>query len=81
MKVRVLFFARYGELVGQDEREVTIPGTATVGDLLSQLRSSLPGAEKFPVRPMVAVNQAHSGLEASLSEGDEIALLPPLAGG
>ena len=81
MKVRVLFFASYSDLVGQEEQEVTVAAPATVADLLRHLRAALPGADRLPDRPLVAVNHAHSGMDAALAEGDEIALLPPMAGG
>jgi len=40
-----------------------------------------PGAERIPERPMVALNQTHSKLAAQVADGDELALLPPMAGG
>jgi molybdopterin converting factor small subunit len=42
---------------------------------------SLPGGEQIPPRPLCAVNLTHAGLDTRLAEGDEVALLPPLAGG
>jgi molybdopterin converting factor small subunit len=53
---------------------------ATVADALDHVRS-LPGGEQIPPRPLCAVNLAHVGLDTRLAEGDEVALLPPLAGG
>jgi molybdopterin converting factor small subunit len=57
-----------------------LPHVSTVGELLTAIRSR-PGAERLPPRPLVAVNQAYAGLDAVVREGDEVALIPPVAGG
>ena len=56
------------------------PSTPTVADVLDHVRS-LPGGERIPPKPLCAVNLTHAALDTRLSEGDEVALLPPLAGG
>jgi molybdopterin converting factor subunit 1 len=81
LHVRVLLFARYAELAGRPEVDLSLPAPATVADVLRQLRGSLPGAERLPDRPLAAVNQIHAQPDAVVHEGDEIAFLPPLAGG
>ena len=79
--VRVRFFARYAELVGREETALTVPFPATVGDVVRRIRAELPGGADIPERPLTAVNSRHVRLEASVQDGDEVALLPPLAGG
>jgi len=81
MSVRILFFATYADLLGRGEAELSIPVPATVADLLDHLRQELPGAAQLPARPMVAVNQRHADLETPVADADEVAFLPPLAGG
>lgn len=81
LAVRVLLFATYAEAAGRDTLELVVPAPATVQDVLNRLRASLPGASRLPVTPLAAVNQAHARLSAPVSDGDEIAFLPPLAGG
>ena len=80
VNVRVLLFASYADRLGLDSVRVALPALATVADALDHVRS-LPGGEQIPPRPLCAVNLAHVGLDAPLAEGDELALLPPLAGG
>lgn len=79
--VRVRFFANYAELVGREEMslEVTLP--ATVADVVRRLRGEFAWARPLPERPLAAVNLQHAGADAPVQAGDEIALLPPLAGG
>jgi molybdopterin converting factor small subunit len=80
LTVRVLLFASYADRLGLDSVALTLPAPATVGAVLERLRT-LPGGDQRPPRPLCALNLAHVGLEAPLSGGDEIAILPPLAGG
>jgi molybdopterin converting factor subunit 1 len=79
--VRVRFFARYAELVGREEMELELPLPATVADVVRQARRQLPAARQLPEHPLAAVNLQHVRLDAAVQDGDEVALLPPLAGG
>ena len=81
MNVRVLLFATYAELVGRERVDLSLAEPATVGELLRQLRSTVPGAQRIPERPLIAVNQVHARLDSPVRDGDEVALLPPMAGG
>jgi len=81
MAVRILFFATYADLLGRGDTELRIGAPVTVADLLDRLRRELPGADRLPARPMVAVNQRHADLKTPVADTDEVAFLPPLAGG
>jgi molybdopterin converting factor small subunit len=80
VNVRVLLFASYADRLGLESVRVALPALATVADALDHVRS-LPGGEQIPPRPLCAVNLSHAGLDTRLTEGDEVAVLPPLAGG
>jgi molybdopterin converting factor small subunit len=79
--VRLKFFARYAELVGVDERELALELPATVAEVVRRARDEIPGASRIPERPLAALNLRHVQLDAQVQDGDEVALLPPLAGG
>jgi molybdopterin converting factor small subunit len=79
--VHVRFFARYAELTGTESTAVTVPGDATISDVLLRVRDTLPGAATLPARPLVALNLRQVQLTAAVRDGDEVAFLPPLAGG
>jgi molybdopterin synthase catalytic subunit len=79
--VRVLLFATYAELAGRALVELSLPGPVTVQDVLGRLRASLPGADRLPDQPLAAVNRTHARLSTPVRDGDEVAFLPPLAGG
>jgi molybdopterin converting factor small subunit len=79
--VECRLFARYAELLGRDQLTLTLPETATVGEAIAALRSQLEQGGLLPAAPLAAVNREHSQLDRRLRDGDELALLPPLAGG
>lgn len=81
MIVRALFFASYRDLAGTDELDVELPGDASVADLVSRLRASGAGWSSLPAAPAVAVNMDYAPLSTALREGDEVAFIPPVAGG
>ena len=78
--IRVLLFASYAERLGHDALELRVPRDTSVSGVLERLRV-LPGGDQLPRHPLCALNLAHVGPEARVSEGDELAILPPLAGG
>ena len=78
--VRVLLFGSYAERLGSDAMDLSLESPATIDDALNRLRS-LPGGEALPERPLCALNLSQAGAGAPLTTGDELALLPPLAGG
>jgi len=80
LTVRVLLFASYAESMGAETLDVTVSSPATVGRVVDQLRG-LPGGRLLPPKPLCARNLAHADAAESVADGDEIAILPPLAGG
>jgi molybdopterin synthase sulfur carrier subunit len=80
ISVRVLLFASYAESIGREAVELALPGPATVADVVSRIRR-LPGGQSLPPKPLCARNLAHAGQDDRVEAGDEIAILPPLAGG
>jgi molybdopterin converting factor small subunit len=78
--VRIFLFASYAENLGFDSVELSLEHPATVRSALERLRA-LPGGERLPPKPLCAVNLTHVRSDAPLSGGDELAILPPLAGG
>ena len=81
MEVTVLLFAAHRERVGTENTVVSLPDRATVGTLLTQLRARGGGWADLPPNPAVAVNRSYAKVDSILSDGDEVALIPPVAGG
>ncbi len=82
MNVTVLLFAAHRELAGgAADTVVTLPERSTVDTLLAALRGRGGGWANLPRRAAVAVNRRYASGETLLAEGDEVALIPPVAGG
>ena len=81
MRVQARFFAAYRELTGASQVEVTLPEGATVADLIAALRERGPSFAALPARPAVAVNLEYAPIDTGLRDGDEVAFIPPVAGG
>jgi sulfur-carrier protein len=83
--MKVLYFARFKQLIGRGSEEVEVPpDVVTVGDLLNHLIKTDNGcAAAFSNLKIVraAVNQSHVGLDFSLKDATEVAFFPPVTGG
>jgi molybdopterin converting factor subunit 1 len=81
VRVSVRYFAVVRERLGREEETLTLAPGATVGAALDALVARY--AALAPLRPyvQVAVNQAMAAPERVLADGDELALIPPVAGG
>ena len=79
--IRLRFFARYAELVGREEAQLALPLPATIEEVVRRVRGDLPGGSAIPERPLAALNLRHVRLDAPVQAGDEVAFLPPVAGG
>jgi molybdopterin synthase sulfur carrier subunit len=80
MTITLLLFASYADALGASTLDVELPRESTVGDVISPIRSR-HGADRLPPRPLVAVNERYASLDSVVEEGDEVALIPPVAGG
>jgi molybdopterin converting factor small subunit len=77
--VTVLLFASFADVLGRSRIELAIPPGATVGDTVAQVRAA--AADRLPLAPLVAVNEEYARYDRVLVAGDELALIPPVAGG
>ncbi len=81
MQITVRAFAQYAEWLGTDCLTLEMPSTARISDAVQSLRGSEPNGHLLPKKPLVALNLEHVREDRVLTDGDELALLPPLAGG
>ena len=77
--MKVLVFASYAEALGRGELDVELPAGATVADCVAKIRRGTGAG--VPPAPLVAVNRRYARADRALLEGDEVALIPPVAGG
>lgn len=80
MTVTVLLFASYADALGRSSVELPFEPGRTVADVVAAL-AALPDGTALPPRPLVAVNQVYARPDQVLAAGDEVAIIPPVAGG
>lgn len=81
LSVNALFFASYRDLVGTGAMPVDLKEGATVADLVAELRGRGAPFDALPAEPAVAVNRTYAYLDEPLAADDEVAFIPPVAGG
>ncbi len=77
MTLTVLLFASWSDALGP-QLQVDLPEGSRVQDLLATLASRV--GQTLP-KPLVAVNQRYARPDTLLAPTDEIAIIPPVAGG
>lgn len=81
MRISVLYFAVFREKLGTDEETLELPAAAKVSDAVAALAARHAVIAKLAGKFRVAVNQDFAGDDHVLADGDELALIPPVAGG
>ena len=81
MKVQALLFAVLAERAGVRQLTVELPEGATARDLWQRLPAPVREAGITEANVRVAVNRSYAPWETRLQEGDEVAFIPPVAGG
>ena len=78
--MRVVLFAKPRELVGTPNVDLALPAGATAADAWRQL------SDRYALGPLprafrCAVNSEYARWEDRLTDGDELAIIPPVSGG
>ena len=79
MRVRVLPFGVLKESLGSEPFGLDLPDGSTVADLLTRLGVHSPIVESLGIA--VSVNAEYAERNRTLSDNDEVGLLPPVSGG
>jgi len=81
MRIQVLYFAVFRERLGLDGEELELADGATVADAVAALEARHPLIGELRGHYRTAVNQAMAPAATGLADGDELVLIPPVAGG
>ena len=81
MTVRLLFFAVLRDIAGVGERTLDVREGTTARDVWQALRGEFAKLADYTQPPMIAVNESYAEPDVLLRDGDELAFIPPVAGG
>ncbi len=76
----VQLFASYAEALGGSSLQIPFENGTRVSDLVRTIRA-LPGAASLPPSARVAINRKFAPADQLIRKDDEIAVIPPVAGG
>lgn len=79
--VTVKLFAAFQEAIARDAMQISLPARATVRQVYDHLVSDYPDLEQWRSLTRYAVNLDFVEPDKLLSDGDEVALIPPVSGG
>lgn len=81
MQIEMRYFAIVREAIGQASEQRQVAEGTTAGQLFDALVAEFPRLERMRPLTMVMVNRTYVRDDHLLSEGDEVALIPPVSGG
>lgn len=81
MTINLRLFARAKEIVGSPFIVMQLPQGATIAELRHALIAEHPNLESLAPHLLFAVGTEYVTEERAISEGDEIAVFPPVSGG
>jgi len=79
--VRLLAFAGARDVLGAAELSVDLAAPCTASQFLDDLCARHPGLVPYRKALRLAVNSSYVGWADPIAPGDEVALIPPVAGG
>lgn len=81
MKTRVLLFAGLRARVGAEAIDLDLPAGTPASGVFDHLGATPAEAARWRAVTRIAINMTYSAGTTLLREGDEVALIPPVAGG
>jgi molybdopterin synthase catalytic subunit/molybdopterin synthase sulfur carrier subunit len=79
--IRLLAFAGARDVLGAAETELPLAAPCTAAELLDRVCERYPGLVPYRKALRLAANGSYVGWQDTISPGDEVALIPPVAGG
>ena len=81
VRVKVLFFGRLKDAVGQAEESLDISDASTIEQLFALYVQRIPELAKYRSSLVASRNQEFAAWDTPIHPGDEVAFLPPVSGG
>lgn len=81
MRIHVLFFGQLKDAVGRSTDEIELPAGSSVGTVFEHYASEYPRLREMSASIAIARNHEFAARAVALTDGDEVALMPPVSGG
>jgi len=81
VNIHVHYFAGAREAAGREGETLEIDAGCDVAALLARLIERHPGLARVAPSLRFAIGEAFQPVDATLADGDDVALLPPVGGG
>ena len=81
MKVRLLLFAVLRDITGKSVAELSLADGTRASEVWQTMRRDYPQLAGYAQPPLIAVNESYASPDTLLRDGDELAFIPPVAGG
>ncbi len=81
MQVTIRLFASARDAAGWERQVLDLPEGATIASARQKLRGIIPDATPLLDSAAFALNQRYARADDRLTDGDELAILPPVSGG
>ncbi len=81
MLVTIRLFARLREMAGGAELRRELPDGSTARNAWDALAAEFPGFDDYSRAVSCAINEEYARMTSPITDGDEIAFLPPVSGG
>lgn len=81
MQITVKLFALMREKAGTDTVRLDLPEGSQVTHVVTQLMAQYPSLEAYAEQARYALHMDFVDSDTPVSEGDELALIPPVSGG
>jgi len=79
--VRLLAFAGARDVIGHGEVSLAVKTPCNAAELLTEVCRQYPALAEYRASLRVAVNGRYAAASDPVAAGDEVALIPPVAGG
>ena len=81
VRIRLLFFAVLRDITGVADANLDVPEGTRPRDVWRSLRDQHRQLAAYEQPPMTAINESYASPDDPLRDGDELAFIPPVAGG
>jgi molybdopterin synthase sulfur carrier subunit len=81
MKIKIKAFANVREAFGFDEKELTVSDGISVKEVVQQLKKIYRPLNDLDGSLLFSINEEYRPDNITLSDGDTLAIFPPVSGG